>query len=52
MYFASLGADRYDQILREQGWRIISARVGIANEPDGEAAFYWVLARAPGPSRP
>lgn len=51
MFFASLGATRYEQILRDQGWRVIDTRVGIANEPEGAAAFFWLLAAAPGPSR-
>jgi SAM-dependent methyltransferase len=50
MFFASLGATRYEQILHDQGWRVISARVGVATEPDGAAAFLWVLAGAPGPN--
>lgn len=50
MYFASLGADRYVQILREQGWRVVESRVGMAHEPEGDAAFLWVLAGAPGPT--
>jgi SAM-dependent methyltransferase len=54
MFFASLGAARYEQILHDQGWRVISARVVIANEPGGPAAFFWVLAGAPGrvPDKP
>lgn len=51
MYFASLGAARYEQILRAQGWRILRARVDVAGEPEGAAAFFWVLAAAPGPER-
>ena len=51
MFFASLGAARYEQILRDQRWRVIRARVGVAYEPDGAAAFFWVLAEAPGPNR-
>ena len=52
MFFASLGATGYEQILRDQGWRVITAHVGIANEPEGDARFFWVLAAAPGPDGP
>lgn len=47
MFFASLGAARYEQVLRDQGWRVIRTRVCVANEPEGAAAFFWVLAGAP-----
>ena len=52
MFFASLGAARYEQILRDQGWRVIAARIGVANEPEGDARFFWVLATAPEPDAP
>jgi SAM-dependent methyltransferase len=47
MFFASLGAARYEEILSEQGWRRITTRIDVAAEPDGAAAFFWLLARAP-----
>jgi SAM-dependent methyltransferase len=47
MFFASLGSGRYEQILRDQGWRIIEARVVDAREPEGDASFFWILAEAP-----
>jgi SAM-dependent methyltransferase len=50
MYFASLGEERYRGILREQGWTVHEAVVGVAEEPEGRAAFLWVLASAPGPA--
>jgi len=49
MFFASLGAARYEKILRDQGWRILEARAGVAQEPDGGAEFLWLLAEAPEP---
>lgn len=49
MFFVSLGAAGYEQILRDQGWRVIAARVGVANEPEGDVRFFWVLATAPEP---
>ena len=47
MFFASLGVDRYEQILRDQGWNVIHARTAVAIEPDSDARFWWVLATAP-----
>jgi SAM-dependent methyltransferase len=44
MFFASLGATGYDQVLREQGWRVIETRSSVADEPEGPASFYWILA--------
>ena len=51
MFFASLGAARYEQILRDHGWGVIDARVSVADEPGGATAFFWVLAEAPGSER-
>jgi SAM-dependent methyltransferase len=47
MFFASLGAERYEQVLRQQGWRVLEARTCVAEEPDGAVSFLWVLAAAP-----
>ena len=51
MFFASLGAGRYEEILSDQGWRIVEARIGVAQEPDGGKEFLWLLAEAPGPNQ-
>lgn len=47
MFFASLGAARYHEILDRQGWRLLEAIDGIVREPEGPARFLWVLAQAP-----
>lgn len=47
MFFASLGAARYEQLLRQQGWQILDLRTSAVEEPEGAASFLWVLAAAP-----
>jgi SAM-dependent methyltransferase len=46
MFFSSLGSERYAQILRDDGWQIVVARVDTAHEPDGDVRFLWLLATA------
>jgi SAM-dependent methyltransferase len=51
MCFASLGTAGYEQVLRDQGWQVIETRADVADEPEGPASFFWLLARAPASSR-
>jgi SAM-dependent methyltransferase len=47
MFFASLGADAYGRLLREEGLEFLRDEVVLQHEPGhGDVSFRWVLARA------
>ena len=46
MFFSSHDADTNRRLLRELGFRLLVDEVVAMREPEGEAAFLWVLARA------
>jgi len=48
MFFASLGAARYVELLHKHGWHVIEAETRVADEPDGRVSFLWILAQPPG----
>jgi SAM-dependent methyltransferase len=51
MFFASLGTERYLEVLRAQGWAVVRAEERIVDEPEGGVPFLWVLATAPSDDR-
>jgi SAM-dependent methyltransferase len=44
MFFDSLGADRYRQLLLTSGWSLVHAHVHTMREPEGDVSFLWVMA--------
>jgi SAM-dependent methyltransferase len=47
MFFASLGADAYVPLLRDEGLEPIRDEIVVQHEPGhGDVSFRWVLARA------
>ena len=47
MFFSGFDADTNRRLVREAGFELLADEVVVIREPEGDAAFLWVLARKP-----
>lgn len=47
MFFSGFDAETNGRIVREAGFELLAEEVVWMREPEGETAFFWVLARSP-----
>jgi hypothetical protein len=47
MFFSGFDAETNRRLVREAGFELLSDELVWMREPEGDAAFLWVLARKP-----